>query len=369
MKGLIIADFDFLYSKNSGIAQKVKSMAKAFEKNSVCIDLFCMEGMYSKFMQNNESILDINNNMKDKYSSILHRIQNNKYDFIFIRYLISDYFFIEFLKKMKELDKNIKIILEFPTFPYDAEIKNGRILNVDKYFREYLNKYVDLGVVYNNVSSAFGIKTFLLGNGIETKDKLLLNYKCIENHKIRMIGIGNISIWHGYDRVILGIDKYIKNKNYDDTDIEFLIIGNGAELGNLINITNKLKLNRYVKFVGYKSGAELQQLYQTADVGIGTLSRSRINMEDGSALKNREYCALGLPFVYSGIDTDFSNKFKYALRIEDNEESVDVKMVINFVDNIKKNTDYISEMRKYAENNLDWNIKINKVLDEINKIN
>ncbi|WP_238916550.1 glycosyltransferase [Clostridium sp. YIM B02555] len=363
MKGLFIADFDFEDNKNRGITNKVIGMYNSFINNNIEMDLFYQKNIYFRLKKMNEDIEIINCSRYDKYKFLLENILQNEYNFIFIRYILSNYFFIEFLMKVKEINPDIKIILEFPTLPYDKEIKNQRILSEDKYFREFLKESADYAVVYNNIKEAFGIGALFIGNGIEITGKSILNYKKINTSKIVIIGVGNISIWHGYDRVILGIHKYLKDNN--QSNLEFQIIGEGKEISNLIKLVHELKLEKNVKFLGHKSGIELQELYQNADIAIGTLSRSRINMKDGSALKNREYCVIGLPFIYSGIDVDFDLKFKYALNIEDSEEPVDINAAIEFIKDIKNDPSYINNMRIYAEKHLDWNVKIKRILNKI----
>ena len=364
MRGLFIADFDFEDKKNRGITKKVTGMYNAFINNNIQMDLFYQKGMYFKLKNLNGEVSVINRSRYDKYNFILENILQNEYKFIFIRYVLSNYFFIEFLRKVKENKPHIKIILEFPTLPYDKEIKDRRILNVDTYFREFLKEFIDFSIVYNNVSEVFGIKSMVMGNGIEIYDgKFDKKYNEIEK-KIQLIGVGNISYWHGYDRVIWGIKNYI-DSGINGIDVEFLIVGEGNELKNLIKLTDDLKLNRYVKFVGDKVGEELEDLYRISDIGVGAIAWFRKGLIDGAALKNREYCRFGLPFIYSGIDMDFNSSFKYALKIEDSEERVDINKAIEFIKDIKNDPSYIDKMRKYAEKHLDWNVKIKRILNEI----
>lgn len=89
-------------------------------------------------------------------------------------------------------------------------------------------------------------------------------------------------------------------------------------------------------------------------------------MNEGSALKNREYCAIGLPFIYAGYDPDFEN-YEYALNVEDNDTPIDIERINKFVYNVKQNNQYITNMRSYAEEHLQWNKKIKNIIDELYK--
>ena len=363
MKGLFIADFDTKDNKNSGITKKIQGMYRAFLNNNIEMDLMFGEDFYTVFKINNTKIKLISNSRQNRYNMILEKIKEKKYDFIFIRYMLSNYFFVQFLQKIKEINSKIKIVIEFPTMPYDDEIKNSRILKIDIYYRKLLNKYVDLAISYNKMEKVLGIRAFVIGNGIEIEGKDVLKYKDMDENKIKLIGVGSIARWHGYDRVIKGIGKYnLRNKQYN---IEFTIVGEGEEVKNLVNIINDLNINDYVRVIGYKKGEELFKLYEEADIGIGTLNRSRINLKDGSALKHREYCCVGLPFLYAGDDIDFDENFEYALKIDDDEEDVNIESVIEFIKSRKSNKLYPIDMRKYAELHLDWNSKVKRIIDQI----
>lgn len=362
MKGLLVADFDFKDNKNSGITKKVDGIYNAFIRNNVNIDLMYCEYFYTIFKTSDEDIKELSKSRKQKYKFILEKIKENNYDFIFIRYMLSNYFFVEFLKEVKKFNSKIKIIIEFPTIPYDKEIKNLSVLEIDKYFRSELKKYTDIAISYNVLGEVFGIKAISIGNGIDTSKYCILNNSEKNSTTVNLIGVGSIAKWHGYDRVIEGIKLYKEKVKEERKNIIFNVVGDGEDLGYLKSLTTKLNLETNVKFWGFKDGEELMELYNNSDVGIGALGWSRKDLKDGSALKNREYCSIGLPFIYSAEDLDFSNKFKYALKIKDTEEPVNIQEVINFIADVKSNGNYINEMRMYSEMNLDWMVKVKRIL-------
>ena len=57
-----------------------------------------------------------------------------------------------------------------------------------------------------------------------------------------------------------------------------------------------------------RHGEELDELFEQADMGIGSLARHRSGITHIKTLKNREYAARGLPFIYSEMDSDFEGK-------------------------------------------------------------
>lgn len=362
---MLLADVNFKDNKMIGVHKKYEYIYIAIKNNNIDVDYVYRENNYLLFRDKNGQILrKIYITTQEKYNIILNKIIEKKYDFIIIRYILSDIFLINFIKKIKKI--GIKIVLEFPTFPYEKEISNNNILDIDKYFREELRNIVDLSVTYNNVGKIFGIPNIFIGNGIDVKAKKILKYKPLNINSINIIGVANVSKWHGYDRVISGISDYISKTN--KRNINFWIIGNGDEVSNLNNLAFNLKVEENIKFFGFKEGEELEKIYSEADIGIGPLSRKRIEMNGGSALKNREYCAIGLPFIFAGYDPDF-DQFKYSYKIEDDETPVNIMKVLEFLKKIKNEKEqYIFNMRKYAEDNLEWSKKIKEIINKLYSI-
>lgn len=364
MKAMLIADIDFKDNKMAGVKKKCEYIRNAIKNNNIDVNYVYKENNYLLFRNSDEEVLKKRYiTTEDKYNLIFDDIKKEKYNFIVIRYILSNIFFINFIKNIKKL--NIKIIFEFPTLPYDQEFTNDNLLDVDKYFRLQLRENVDLAITYNDVKDAFGIPNIFIGNGIDVKSKELLEYRPFNEDEINIVGVANVSKWHGYDRVINGINEYIINTK--KRNVKFWIIGEGEEIPNLNNLVSKLKLENNVVFCGFKQGEQLRKIYAEADLGIGPLSRSRIGMNDGSALKNREYCSIGLPFIYAGNDPDFNN-YKYALNVKDDETPINIVELIKFIKDIKKDSRYIYDMRKYAEEHLQWDNKIRIILDKFSAI-
>ena len=103
--------------------------------------------------------------------------------------------------------------------------------------------------------------------------------------------------------------------------------------------------------------------YDIADIGIGTLFSSDIYT---NALKHREYCAKGLPFVYGGCDPIFEGKqFCKKMNIRD---EIDIEQIVSFYMNlINKNskTEIIKNMQNFAREYLIWEKTMEKVFENI----
>jgi len=148
-----------------------------------------------------------------------------------------------------------------------------------------------------------------------------------------------------------------------------LSVGEGDALPALKQLTNNLGLNRYVVFNGTKAGEELDKIFDESDVAIGSLGNHRKGLNSDSALKNREYCARGIPFVIASSDQDFPESFPYILKIPSDDSLVDINKIIEWYEELtQSHPNYSTEMRKYTEEHLSWDAKMRPVIEKIKEI-
>lgn len=107
-------------------------------------------------------------------------------------------------------------------------------------------------------------------------------------------------------------------------------------------------------------GPDLDLLFDRSDIGIGSLGRHRSNITYIKTLKNREYAARGIPFVYSEIDDDFE-KMPYIMKVPANESPVDINKIIHFFIHLEDEPEQIYESVQH----LSWKNQMQKVLDSI----
>jgi hypothetical protein len=60
-------------------------------------------------------------------------------------------------------------------------------------------------------------------------------------------------------------------------------------------------------FHGYLEKEKSREILSKVDVGLGTLALHRINMNEASALKSREYLAYGIPVILPYVETDLGD--------------------------------------------------------------
>jgi Glycosyltransferase len=366
MKLLMLCSADILTENNLGIFNKMFGQAEAFTSYGVDVDFIYnkLHFMILDKLYCNESVKYRPSSTNDYYNKILNLISVNKYDAIYIRYQLSDYYFLQFLEKLKKINLSKNIILDFPTYPYEYEITDKNILIKDNFFNKILCNYVSFGVCYNKVNSIHDIQVYPIGNGINLKNINLKNMTIKKTNRLDLIAVANVAFWQGYDRVIEGLKIYYDN-NHLDCLVYFNIVGLGNDITRLTTLVHKYNLEKYIIFHGYKSGKDLDKLYDDCDIAMSTFGMYRKNMKDGAALKVREYCARGIPFVIGYEDLDFASDFKYALNVSNDDTIININSIIEFYNNVYKDKNLVSNMRKYAEENLTWEAKLRPVIEKI----
>ncbi|MEH7344108.1 glycosyltransferase [Bacillus sp. JJ1532] len=328
-----------------------------------------------------EKIAISNNSIVSRIKSYKEFIKNtktNKYDIIFIRINDLNPFLLLALKKIK--NNNIKIIFELPTYPVKEEAK----LLEKKYVQEkqfgkllfykinrlmegatipFVKFVVDWIVTYSLDKRIYGVNTIAIGNGINLKEIKKKTYLSTKENVINVIGVANLSIWHGFDRVIHGLEKdsnIIKSNN-----VIFNIVGTGSEENTLKSLTMKLGVSKNVIFHGVKRGNELDELFDKCDLAVSSLGMHRIGLTEGAVLKTREYCARGIPFIYGYNDVDIKNNYPFALKVPADESYININDLIDFY-NLNKQNELTNEiMRDCAKKNFTWELQMKKVFKEV----
>lgn len=258
----------------------------------------------------------------------------NEFCACYIRYGWADGQFYRLAKVLRE--KNIKTLLEIPTYPYDGELVNGFkdkiVLSLDRKYRKKLHDYIDRIVTYSDDDEIFGIKTIKTTNGIDYNSVPLSKGICADD-TIDLIAVAGLASWHGYDRLICSMGEYYAQGGGEK--ICFHIVGDGSETEKYKELINKYKLEKSVILYGFKSGKELDEIYDKCDIGVDSLGLYRKNVEKVSSLKAKEYGARGLPVVTTSPIDVYDSDFKYQLILPNDDSVFDMQLIIDFYKNIK----------------------------------
>ena len=129
-------------------------------------------------------------------------------------------------------------------------------------------------------------------NSVSFTDSKLIERSNQKNRlpKLCFIGAENFS-WNGLDLL----------KNFAAAtvgDLEFVVIG-ASDDGSY---SENIQIHPYLEHV------EMMKVLASCDVGLGTLALFRKGLDECSALKVRDYAALGLPMVLCYKETPFVDK-------------------------------------------------------------
>lgn len=293
-------------------------------------------------------------------SSIFNWIIDNNIQVVYFRYAIcANPFIINFFKNLKK--RGIRIITEIPTFPYDKEITKSSSISyfylMHKCFRKRLLNYSDKILTFSDDKSIYGLPAINIDNAIDTANYPTKKHLAL-NDEFHLIGVANISYWHGFDRIIQGIYNY--NKGNNDIKIIFHIVGgdsNSIDFRNLVNLVKELNLRNYVIFHGPKTGNELNRLFDISHMAVGSLGRHRSGIHALKALKNNEYACRGIPFMYSENNPLYDNEY-YTYKIPADESIINMDAIIGFYNSIDTNPFIIHE--NFIMKNLTWEHQFNK---------
>ena len=358
------------FDPNNGISKKISYQVNALKQcdNEVHLCYMDENGTKRRIIDGNV-IADYGNGFLSKilkrvdFSPISKYVEENNIDLVYIR---SNHnanpFTINMVKQMKK--SGAKVVMEIPTYPYDSEYEAQGISSQifqDKIFRKCFAKQLGAIVTFSDYDHIFGQKTIRISNGIDFDSVKLKTTVNDTSKEINLIGVAEIHEWHGYDRLVKGLAEYYsKPRNYI---VKFHVVGYffSTEIENeFTKIVSDNHMEEYVILYGKKHGEELDNIFDICDFGIGSLGRHRVGIDKIKTLKNREYAARGLPFIYSETDSDFDSK-PYVLKAPADESPINIQDIINFYKRVSLSPKDIRE----SIMNLSWENQMRTVLNSI----
>ena len=338
MKVLYLTTWDFKEGESDGVYKKIQSQIRCFEKRGYQVDVIYLHNQNILFRRDGKTkkIGHVGKIEKTPaYIKILPKVKKLQYDWVYNRYGMMDTFYYHVLRRLHK--NGSRIMVEIPTYPYIYEKPKGILYDIlfgwDRFYVNRLHKVIDFIVTYSQDEVIYGVKTIHIMNGIDydriSKTKENVN----RDNIIDLLAVALMQPYHGYERLLYGIRQY-----YDQggkREFRLHLVGDGPEKKHYEEIVKEQHLEKWVTFYGKKSGLELDELYEQADIGVCTLGGYKRNVEWSSELKSKEYLAKNLP-ILAGVDIDVFEKLdkKYFLRIPNDSSEVDMQRVARFYDDI-----------------------------------
>jgi glycosyltransferase involved in cell wall biosynthesis len=372
-RGLYIVRLDLAEPHAAGVARKIRSQAAALAAALGPVDLLYPGG--TRVMCNDRAIRSLGTASDSPararfWRRVLHvlvfyltvaRIAEVP-DFVYIRYQRTSPAFLWMLSRLRARNPGMAIIVEFPSFPYHSENTGlrDRVLGLsDRLLRPLLKRHVDRIVTFSRRPEILGIPTVCSDNGTDVAGVRVLAPPA-EDREIRLLGLANLSFWHGYDRVIAGLAAWRDQApgRRPARRVVFDIVGAGRERARLEDDVRRFGLEDLVRFHGPQQGPALDAIMAGCHIGISSIGMHRL-VVDTSNLKSREVCARGLPFVIAYPDHDFGPEFRFALQAPATDDPIDIAALLAFHDRLRAECpDYPAQMRAYAETRLTWEAKL-----------
>lgn len=327
------------FDPNNGISKKISYQVDALKACGLEVHLCYMDETSTKRRIVDDTVIaDYGSGTMSKikkrteFSSIVRFAIDKSIDFVYIR---SNHnanpFTIRMVKRMKAA--GMKVVMEIPTYPYDQEYEaQGMTKQIfqDRIFRKRLARQLDAIVTFSDYDTIFGQRTIRISNGIDFDNVTMKETANDTSKELNLIGVAEIHKWHGFDRLVKGLAEYYSRPQ--DYTVRFHVVGyfyseEGEQEFRKLIADNGME--PYVILYGKKHGQELDDIFNCCDFGVGSLGRHRVGIQKIKTLKNREYAARGIPFIYSETDSDFDDRH-YVLKAPADETPVNIDNIVSF---------------------------------------
>lgn len=273
-----------------------------------------------------------------------------------------------FFKKFR----SCKIVSEHQTVEINESRINRRYIGFinEFFFGRFIRRQFDGMVSVTDEIMRYQIKktqdprvsNITIGNGFDIASVPIRKAPTYCGSQLNLLFVGSHidRRWYGLERLLFGLKNFIEN-NSGGVSVFIHIVGEYPDESELYKIIQNLDLQENVIFHGFVSGEDLNTYFDQCHIAVGSLGIHRIGLKEASILKAREYCARGIPYLYGVPDPDFPVDFPYVLQLPADETPVDIAKVIAFAREIYAEPDHPQKMRHYAEEHLDWSVKMERL--------
>lgn len=260
-----------------------------------------------------------------------------------------------------------KLVMEFPTFPREGENRRSLLRRpVFAYADRVLKRLSPLIDLYTAIGQPCGGEiegrpAMNIVNGVDV-DSFPLHAPNARQEAVRLLAVASMTGSQGYDRVLRAMAEY-----RGPVPVYLHLVGGEGDgaLAALQGLAQRLGLEDRALFHGPLYGEELDAVAAACDVGLGSLAMFRFGLESGMPLKQREYMARGLPFVYAANDPTIPDNPRFCLRVPHDESPLPLGEIIAFARRAKADPEAPGLMRAYARRHMAWQSVMAGVLERL----
>lgn len=359
MKAVFLANF--IVGEKEGIYKKIYAQARAL------LQLYKECYLVAKTKEGCK-VVNVSNNMQQEFhESVLNManslIKHEDIGMLYVRAMIPSFSLIRLLQKASF--KKIRIIYEIPTYPYFAEMfkmatkKHRAIIKImlDVVFNPIIFHCAErILIVKSNSSKRTHKKMIEIYNGVDVNKTQRKTYKEKKPLKeLNLVAVGTIYPYHGYDRLIEGMNMC--GEKVGGIDLKLHFVGSSNTMNELEALANKYQLKN-VYFYGQRTTEELNEMYDNFDIGVGCIGLHRKNADIDTSLKVIEYYCRGIPVISSAICPEKD----YTLNVSADDTPIDMETVLAYYNNIDWTK--LEEFSLQAREKYSWNHILLEALDK-----
>ena len=286
--------------------------------------------------------------------------ENHLFDLGYFRLGLPNNLLFKMFIEMKR--NNAKIIAEslayFPKIKYTSlggkytmycYNRNG------KKFKDCIEYFLCEG----QLDEMFNVPTYTMNMGVDTENMRPHQYKG-KDDELNLIAVANETVYHAYDRIIRSVKAY---KGKIKVTVHLVGTISKASKGQI----KKYNLQDRVILYGKKKGAELDEIYDQCNIGLGPFGQHRIGGKKDTGLKTKEYFAKGLPYIYAGEEPTVPADYPYICKFPSDESIIDFDKVWVFYQTIAKDKNKTSAMRAFAKEHYSWDVIMAEALSHLNE--
>lgn len=286
---------------------------------------------------------------KEAFKHLFDYCKEEKFDFVYIRRLMSKILFA--YPYFKQLSKVAKIVYEIPTYPLD---KSFDIKLTARNIIEFS--------VFNLVEKHISLVPVVLCDRVKVKDKWMpfLNSIDIDNYHvedvpeltdtINLFVSSNLAPSHAIERLFYAIKNYSGKLKIHVT----IVSRDTPSYAKAKEKAKELQITDCITFMSEKTLDEVVSLGSKMHIGVGILTYNEPSRTLDTSLKTKDYCAIGLPFFSSCEDLSFEQPFPYHYIVNNDSFDFDLNDIVEWYLDIRKDPEYKQKMYQYAKDNLQY---------------
>jgi len=202
-------------------------------------------------------------------------------------------------------------------------------------------------------------KVFVVRNGPNISNIIFMppNRKLKKGFKYLVGYVGAIGNQEDIDVLLKAVQYIVYEKKIEY--IKFIIVGTGSNWKNMVELSQKMGLQKYVHFTGFIPYEDLYEILSTSDICVNPEMKNEFT-DKSTMIKIMEYMVFGKPIVQFDTNEGKVTAGKAAYCVKNNSIEDFAEAIINLLENKDQRTKMGIIARKRIDEKLKWDFqKIN----------